>query len=71
MYSKMDATEQICGIQIPERPHSIRNYLSSVTSEKSANCESCANDVNCANSVHSPQSAHLTAAPESEIVPAQ
>ena len=67
----MDATEQIYSIQIPERPHPIRNYLSSVTSGSGANCESCAMSANYANSVHSLQSAHSTAAPESEIVPAQ
>jgi len=60
----------VCGIQILSSPHSIKTYLSNVTSEKSANCESCVNGVSCANSDHSPESAHSLAAPESEIIPA-
>ena len=61
-----------CGILIFEViPHSIRNYLSSATNEKSENCASCENGASCANSDHSPGSARSTAAPESEIVPAQ
>ena len=70
----MDATEQIYSIQIPERPHPIRNYLSSVTSEKSASCESCAMNVmnaSCANNAHLHPFVHSKAAPGSVIVPAQ
>ena len=54
--------------------YSIRNYLSSVTSEKSASCESCAMNVmnaSCANNAHLHPFVHSKAAPGSVIVPAQ
>ncbi|MDY2848798.1 MAG: hypothetical protein SOT67_00820 [Bacteroidaceae bacterium] len=52
-------------------PQPFRIYLSSATSEKSANCESCEMSASYANSDHSLAFAHSQAAPESEIVPAQ